>query len=1197
LKTGLVKLVLLISLALSVDNTIAATIDWTGAGCYSFGCIFGASDKNNWNNPDNWSGDVVPGINDDVRIGVNGSYTINNWPIIGSSTGSSGPGTTTPKCKSLTFGYNAPQTSYTFGKIAYLYLTINSGYTLTVTGNITQNHNPSATGNPFNYSATTIAGAGTLLCQGKFIVGDATTQPANGVAEVSQVSIQIDQLTITGNLTLNSNGNNGASGSGGGICYPYFSVEKGTTTLLSAMTFATNNAPVLSGYNIFNPGQIIYKGYGLFTADNTAGSANTVELQSLIPITKADNFYVYFTFGGNNGTTLYDAASGNQTVYTANEPSVTTSASYINTTLPSSISSTSSANYYNLTLSGASIKVVDGNSTIAGSPTQGLTVGGVLTTSASGAVNLTTNSPTVTVTGDWINSTAVNQGSGATNGDITIGGSLTNNSGGVLALGSRNLNIAGNYTNNLGATYTQSSGTTTFNGTNQTLTDNSVVGTAFNNVRFNCSGTANMVAGTGNFSVASTGVLTMISPAKLVAGTSTVPYLSLKSDAAGSASVAAITGSSTITGYVNVERYMNGGASKRTYKFLSAPVNQGSAPGVLSGSLAYGFKDLQLTAPISGYGAVGTYPGGTPPTNAFDPTPLANPAVLFYNEPDSDPINMQIVNSDYRGIKTIGEKLPIGNGFLFYFRGNRNMNDASGTVNKATSGGTPEPTTLNFNGNLNQGTINVVIPTNGVASDGLGHQVYTTPSTAAAIFSYTNHSSTNDGYHLVGNPYACSIDLDQITLTNPGSTTIYMLNNVGIMGSYVKGSGITTPVNGVGRYVLSGQGFFVKGNSTPNTTLSFTEACKVTGLSTGSTPTPFAVSEPQTLAINQLNTNDSSFAAAGNATAAQQPDILIRLALDSANYDETLIHFNNKAQNKYNVFEDAYYNYGITQTTFMATYSTDNKPLLINQMSGLDSVKTIPLYAEGQINGKYTMTFTGTSSLDPRFKLYLKDNLLKDSLDLSANSVYTFNIDRSNAKTYGASRFTLSVQPTNIAASYQLLAFNGVKNNNSVALNWKTQYEGNYTGFTLQRTTDNWKTITNLAVLQSDGSGLYAFTDTNPNTDAVNQYRLVQNNINGVNSFSNVVTVSYLSVNTLTNKLQVFPNPVANVIQVNIKPDANSGSLHVKIFDLKGELIINNTFIQGNAIIQDVSKLMQGNYVIQVNDNNKSYGSTTFTKL
>ncbi len=387
-------------------NVRAASYDWLG------GTSTDITNSTNWWNSTTLA-NGVPGSADDVNIAVNSTYQY--WILTGILQGTnnititySPVVTATTTWKSLTFGYRGPTSAYTYGVKALISLTVNSTFTLTVTGNVTQNHNPSATGSTTNYLITTIAGAGTLLCQGNFLVGDVATQPANNVGDVSQVSIQITQLTITGNLTLNSNGNNG-----NGLCYPWFSVEKGTTTLLQQITFAKNNAPVAGAFDADNPPATTYPGYGKFTADNTAASASTLELKYKQPIALADKFYVYFTYGGNNGTVLYDDPTAeNQTIYTANEPSVTTSTTYINIATPA---------YYNLTLSGASTKLVDGNSVI-GVGTQGLTVGGTWNTGGTGAVNLNTNNPTVAVTSNWSNSANVTQGSG----NITIGNTFQN---------------------------------------------------------------------------------------------------------------------------------------------------------------------------------------------------------------------------------------------------------------------------------------------------------------------------------------------------------------------------------------------------------------------------------------------------------------------------------------------------------------------------------------------------------------------------------------------------------------------------------------------------------------------------------------------------------------------------------------------------------------------------------------------------
>jgi hypothetical protein len=1147
-----------------------------------------------------------PGATDDVRIGVASTYTptvlslgvcvnlgnqtitLTRFPIV--------TGNTT--WKSITFGNNGvtAATYYlrntsgaqqSFGMKYTMTLTVNGvSTTLTVTGNIAQNHY-AGVADPRNIFNAIIAGTGNVLCQGNVVVGDATTQPATSVADVALFSAQVNQLTINGNILLNCNGFNNTSA--GEVCYPCFSVEKGTTILLGQMNLVKSFTPTIAGFAGLNPGVLGFKGYGQVIADNTGytatavGSPNTFELRNKTPIITPliDQFYVYFTFGGNSGTTLFsDNNAENQTVYTANEPSTTVTATYINTTSPA---------YYNLTFSGASTKVVDKNSTIGTATPQGLSVGNNWTTGG-GIVNLNTNNPTVTVTGSWTNSTTVNQDAGP----ITITGSVINNASGVLNLGASptgNLSIGGNYTNNSGGIYTQGTGTTFFNGTGaQTLLDNSTAGTVFNKVTFNginAASVSTMSAGTGNFAVASTGVLTMTSPAKLVAGTLSAAYLTLKSDVSGSASVAAITGSSTITGNVNVQRYAVGGAGRRNYRLLSSPVNQSL---ITTGVPGYGFTGLQATTMISGYGAVGVYNGSATPTaNSFDLTPLGNPSVFFYYEPDADPNQRLISKSDYKGLNTINEKFPIGNGFLFFFRGDRTINGANGAL-KTSITSTPQNTTMNFLGSLNQGAINVNIPTNPTSTVN-GNVVYSTPSTAVSTtFSSTPHTpNTNDGLHLVGNPYACAIDLEGVTLAN-SSVNIYMLNNAGTFGVYQKGSNSGSLNNGVGRFVLSGQGFFIQANPSGAASLSFAEGCKTT--SPASVPVTFAIAKPRMFAVSKAQSDAVQSADAVEPT----PHIMnIALTLDSVNNNETVIQFGEQtAKNSFDRQEDAYYMSGPAQTTFLASYTKDNQPCLINHMGGLDSIKTIPLYVEGQTDGIYTLKFAGASAIDQRYKLYLLDNFKKDSLDLSANDTYNFNIQRADKQTFGATRFALVRHDSGL--HYNLLAFNGAKQNNAVALNWKTEFEGDYTNFVLQRSTDEGKTYNNMDSLRATGAGTYTYIDTKP-VVGTNQYRLIQKSGSDPSKFSKIVAVDFLLPGL--SKFKLYPNPATNIIKIDIgAPNDNAPVLNIKIYNINGLIVRNTETTANQTLSQDVSQLDRGTYILKVTgSNNKIYGTKTFIKL
>lgn len=796
---------------------------------------------------------------------------------------------------------------------------------------------------------------------------------------------------------------------------------------------------------------------------------------------------------------------------------------------------------------------------------------------------------------------------------------LTLEAGSTLNLNGFNLNVGCSIYNSLGGQIlygsqpyatdptTANASTITWNGTgimtNQLYTGSTTAATAqvgkmiINNTV--TSGAVTINSGTldiYNYISITAGNLAITSPA----------VLTLKSTAIQTASIDIIPSTYSITGNIDAERYMSGGAGRRGYRLLSAPINQGFVSGKLSLRPAYGFTDLQKTTPITGYSVSGTaYNSTTVPTNAFDQSLLGNPSVLFYNEADIDPINQQFVNSDYKGLATIGEKLPIGNGFLFFFRGDRNINGANGQ-NKTSTTSIPENTTLKWTGVPNQGPITVYIPNSPITTDAGGHKVYTTPATASTAFTFTNHSSNSDGLHLVGNPYASAIDLDQITVTNPSSNKfIYMLNNSNTFGTYTKG----TPGsgnNGVGQYVASGQGFFVVGNNLGTTQVSFTEAAKVNASVITTTPTTFKVTGPKVLAVANNGATDvaANASVVNDATPAvaavsQSAIVNITLTLDSNNTNETVIRFgdnNTPGNNKYNQAEDAIYRSGISQTTFLASYTADSRPCIVNTMGAIDTVNRVPLYVEGATDGLYTLKFKGASAIDGRYILYLIDHFMKDSLDLSANDTYAFNLQRGNAQTFGASRFEIVKHKSGV--QYHLLGFNGAKKTSTIVLNWKTEHEGNYTTFALQRSTDGGKTFATIDSLKSDGSGNYSMTDIKP-ASGTNQYRLVQLVGLDTGKLSPIVTVGYQpngNENLIAN-FDLYPNPSVDIIKLNLNK-VTKGMLSIKIYNMDGRVVSNTKASADGTISQDVSKLLHGGYVIEVASADNSYYATRkFAKL
>jgi len=1225
-------IIILLSPFLFTSHVFASIYDWTGKTSTD------VTVSTNWKN-ESTNNYGVPASGDDVHVGVSSSYNLTVMPVVTANT----------TWNSLTYGYYGPSSNYTYGIIYNLSLTVNSGITLTIVTNITQNHDPAAPASKYNFLATTIEGAGTLLCQGNFIVGDATTKPENTVADVTKVSLQINQLTISGNVILNSNGNGINTPAGNdGICYPVFSVEKGTTTLLKQITFVLNDSPLINGYDTYNPPEYRYPGYGAFTADNTPGSPSTVELKYKQAIVPADHFYVYFTFGGNNGTILYDDPNNeNQTIYTANEPSATTTTTYINT---------NAVSYYNLTFSGPSTKVLDQNSTL-GTTTEGLTTGGTWTTQGS-TLNMINNNPTVTIGGNWVNSTTVNEGTasvtvagsiinnagniingnsatanttagGLTNsgtitcnaenmtftgaatnnsiitggtGTLTFDGTYTNTSGssivtatgltyfignytntaGTITTGTGNVYFDGNYTNNAGSTYTESAtGMTYFNGANQTLYDNSTIGTIFNNVTFNCSGTATMTSGSGNFGIFPTGVLTMVSPATLIGG-NTLPggagYLTLFSNAASSATIAQIPAGATIGGNINVQRFITGtNANYRGYRLFSSPVNNVAPTSAANNYINLYYLNKSTTVDGTTYnGAFTAGPGGS--SSGFTIT-NANPTIYIYDEtlPSNNytfisgkNVGVAAISTTSAGTSVItasnstssgtipaAANIPAANGYLLYFVGDNTRASGSPSI-------TPTNAYITHTGFINQQNVTV--------------NLWYTPTGGASHLSYTSSlpATSFPGYNMVGNPYPSTIDLKTLYSDNSSNNigqVFYELDDLSPNNNYVGYNGATgatsgTPATSVSEYVASGQGFLVTATSATASTLTFKETEK-----------PTTITNPSTLLLAHLPTNDSF--SLQNSSQNILTGLHLRLQKDSVTFDECGLYFGDNWSDKFDAADGVDLD-GVSPTVYMSSYTSDNIRTCINSLSDYTKGKRIKLFVKGNTDGIYNLTLADMFNIDTSaYNIYLLDNFKRDSLDIGRYKSYAFNITNSDTNSYGSNRLELAIERKPLP-QYQLISFTAQKVKEGVLLTWKTENEGDYTGFGIQKQDVGGAKYNQLYTLQSSGDGTYTYIDHNPATGS-NIYRLQQINIDSLVSYTNAINVLYNSAAN-NNLINIYPNPAKQLININLNSAAPQtlNSYTAAIYSSMGAMVMQTTISNGSTITQDVSGLKPGIYTVEV---------------
>ncbi len=760
--------------------------------------------------------------------------------------------------------------------------------------------------------------------------------------------------------------------------------------------------------------------------------------------------------------------------------------------------------------------------------------------------------------------------------NLTIGGSPAN-----LNLNGFTLNVGCNIINSTGGgvlTYGSSlNSTINWNGTTaQSYTGNATAGTAALGIMtINNSAGSTVTLQSGPVDIYNQLTLTK---GNLVVSTVANTLLTLKSNASQTANVNAITSGYSITGSVNVERYLTGNnnVNYRGYRLLSSPVYVGTANGSNYLSLKYinqvvGNNMGAFTGGPSNY-ATGNYASSFSISNPFPTIYVYDESLKTSNATYTSGKNIGIVGIDQQagrfdvkilqGTVANAANIPVGNGYILYFVG------PTGTTAGATPKTAPPSTTMTATGTLNQGPVPVKLWKNNSAT-----LSYTAGSDASGV----------DGLNMVGNPYASTISLLQ--LYNDNTTGSNSNNKIGANFyelkepnmTYIAYNAVTgnTSTGQVGDAIVSGQGFLVQAQpvtSPATTSLTFQEDQKITTqlVANGSTTTPqLLLSLKPTLA---------------NAGAG----LHLKLTKDSVVNTQTGIYFSNSYSDAYNSSEDAIDLDGIAPQVYLSSFSTDGKRLGINSMGDYIKGKHVQLYVKATATGTYQLGLQDIINIDSIFNVYLVDKLLKDSVDLRKTKAYSFNISTTDSTTFGANRFELAIDLGSLPA-YKLLSFTGQPVSAGAQLTWKTVNESSYTGFVLQKQLSN-NTFAALDSLQSDGSGAYSFVDNNP-SKGLNTYRLKQYGVTGAITYSTLVYVDY----DATSVFSVYPNPAKGPvnISVNLKPN----SYDLSIYNAMGGLV-KRLPLTGSNWTEDLSGYTTGTYIFEMNDSKGNFiGKTKVVKV
>jgi len=267
-----------------------------------------------------------------------------------------------------------------------------------------------------------------------------------------------------------------------------------------------------------------------------------------------------------------------------------------------------------------------------------------------------------------------------------------------------------------------------------------------------------------------------------VDGASNNQVFTLISDASGDASIAQVPPGASLSGSLNVQRFLANPIAGREYRYMSSPVSNATV------------SQWKSLVPITGIFAdpsSGFYDGRTLNTTF--------PSLYYYDENKAFTLNdMNKGATGYPGSGIFSNDptnalLNIGKGYLLFIR------------NSSTT-----PTLLNLQGTPNIGTVNI-------------------PFTYSDVVP----SNSQAGWNFIGNPYASSISWNSIVnlpinnsiFTSKLDNTVYIRDNANIGGngagtmySFVANTAISTPA-GFNGNIASGQGFYVHASGTGNLTL------------------------------------------------------------------------------------------------------------------------------------------------------------------------------------------------------------------------------------------------------------------------------------------------------------------------------------------------------------------------------------------
>jgi hypothetical protein len=548
--------------------------------------------------------------------------------------------------------------------------------------------------------------------------------------------------------------------------------------------------------------------------------------------------------------------------------------------------------------------------------------------------NLTNNGTGVSGTNIGFNpngGTIIFNGNSSINGvsvtsfqNIVINGLLTSYDGLI--------NISGNFTNN--GTFNHNNGTVVFNGTVASSISGSSLKTTFYNLTANNSAGLTVEKDLDLINILNVGPGAFID----VDGASDNRQFTLKSSGDNSvidASVGVLSGANAVRGKLTVERFISN--EGRLYRYLSSPV-QGAF-----------VSDWMDDFPVTGL-----FPDKTTTWSGqlCNGTPLIpnNASLFYYNESAPGNLNQGYVAYPIAngGIPATTSALEMGRGYAAFIRVCPN-----------------EGLRVDLNGEVYQGTLNLPVSYTVTQGGGLG----------------------NDGWNLLGNPYASAIDWDVTgvngwTKTNLSNSVAVTDNASGMMHYW---DGVTGSLTG--GVIASGQAFWVQATAaTP--VLTIREGVKVNS------------SAHQFYRKGEANEEINSVMQIALTNAQQITDhafvkVRERVSFERDNWDA-------------NKLENGFPEMGEEQLFELATITPAGTAMAINAIPSLYEGMVVPLLTKDLEDGKHQLHIKGEGDFIT-YQVVITDSYTNSRTLLKWNDTFEFVVNQNEPESFNAKRFSLQL--------------------------------------------------------------------------------------------------------------------------------------------------------------------------------------------